>query len=167
MQLYIHALKNGLAQEKEVYTQLLQLAKQKSEALIKNNLEAIETILEQENEFLKKLSALNVLQTGTLSKIAEKKGLDHTPNLTEIIEMIDTSEGKQALITIQDEFQALIKELRTQNDQNQRLLETQLQYTNFCLGLLTQSEAVGDLYGSSGHVNDDSLPRRGIINREA
>lgn len=167
MQLYIHALKNGLAQEKEVYTQLLQLAKQKSEALIKNNLEEIEAILEQESEFLKKLSAINVLQTGTLSKIAEKKGLDHIPNLTEVINMIDLSKEKQTLITIQNEFHALIKELRAQNDQNQRLVETHLQYTSFCLELLTQNEAVGDLYGSSGHVNDDPFPRRGIINREA
>lgn len=167
MQLYIHALKNGLVKEKEVYSQLLRLARNKTEALIKNDLETIEAILKSESEALKKLGELNTLQTGTLSKIAEKMALSQQPNLSEIIEMTDNEQDRQTLVAIQNDFHTLIKELRTQNEQNQRLLETQLQYTSFCIELMTQNDAVGDLYGSSGHINEDPTPRRGFINREA
>lgn len=167
MQLVFHALKNGLEQERKVYARLLELGLGKKEALVKNDIDAINKTLEQETECMKKLRELNTIQMGNLDRLAEHFHLDHRPNLSEIISLTDDEAEKRKLREMQDAFHALIKEFRSVNEQNQKLLETQMQYTDFCLELLTQEETVGDLYSNSGRVNEEPVQRRGIIDWEA
>ncbi len=166
MQLLVRALKNGMSKEKEIYSNLLALATEKKEVLIKNDMARLDEIQQMEGEALEALQSLNTMQNVTLEKIAQKKHLSESPDLTGIIELLQDEREKDELRVFQQDFQALIIELQEKNELNQRLLETHLQYTSFCIEMMTQGDAVGDLYGNTGHVADEPAQRRGFINRE-
>ncbi len=167
LQLLIHALKNGIVQELSAYEDLLRLGAEKKDVLIRNDLDQLEKIRLAEEEGIKKVRMLNTLQAGTLSKIAEYHGLDHTPNLTEIIALVKSEKDKAQLQLYLQRYQRIIIDLQTQTREAQLLLETQMQYTNFMLEMLTQNDTVGDLYSSAGTVTDDPTPRRVWFNQEA
>lgn len=167
LQLLVHALKNGMLQEQEVYAELLGLAKDKRDALVQNDVEQLGEILKAEEIAMKRVRELNTMQTGTLSKIAEDCALTELPTISRVIELLPSEAEKQKLRTVQQSFQSLIRDLKNQNEQNQKLLETQIQYNGIFLELFTQNEPVGNLYANTGYVSDDPTPRRGFINREA
>ena len=64
------------------------------------------------------------------------------------------------------EYAKLIRRLSDSNDLNKKLLETHMQYTTFCIGVLTQNTAASDLYNGRGGVAEDNTSRFGLIDQK-
>ncbi|MDL2224966.1 flagellar protein FlgN [Eubacteriales bacterium OttesenSCG-928-M02] len=153
-----------LREERAIYQTLLEKAAEKKDAIIKDDVEALTAITRFEEEAVLAIRKTDKAKEKILQEMAPIMHQAEPPDLSEIIQGVKDGALKADLSNIQVEFQSIINGLSAQNMVNQQLLETQLEYTNFCLELLTQPESVGDFYGSSGQVADpNSEIRRNFI----
>jgi hypothetical protein len=159
-------LKSVMIEEKKVYEELLRIANEKKEALIKNDTDRMDEFVKLEKKAMRDVRELNRKTTQTLDMIARAHHLDHSPDLSQIIGLIPEEDERESMCRLQEAFQQTIQELMTRNELNQRLIETQLQYMAFCLELFTQGDPVGATYGHSGHVNEDHIVRKGLLDQE-
>lgn len=163
----VDALKTVMASERAVYAGLAELADQKKGYIIQNDLANIKACMRLEENALRELKELDQEKAGVLREIQQEGGLAAMPDLTAIIGLLEREAKKEELRALQRDFQNLIEDLKGKNNLNQTLLKTQLQYTSFCLELMTQGGNVGDLYGNTGRVQEDTTARMGLLDREA
>ena len=155
-----------LQREKAIYEELLQVASEKKEVLIKNEVSRLTEMLRVEAERLKALEKINPSIVALLSAVTGREG-SAAVSVTDAIHALSDPMEKEALQALQGELRAIIEALRGKNEVNQRLIETQLEYNAFCLELLTQNPSASDIYGSSGRLSEAPVERRGLIDREA
>jgi flagellar biosynthesis/type III secretory pathway chaperone len=163
---FLIGLKSAMIEEKKVYEELLSIADEKKKALIKNDTERMDEFVKLEKKAMKDARALNSKTIEILDAIAHAHQLDHNPDLSEIISLIQEEEERESIRRMQAEFQQTIQDLMTRNELNQRLIETQLEYMAFCLELFTQGDPMGEMYGYDGHVSEDHMVRKGLLDQE-
>lgn len=152
--------------EKTVYNELLRLSKLKKDILIKNDVDELNKIILKEKQANKKIIALEKRRESSVEKIAmqcSKQAADVTLDV-----ITDMAQGmmKKQLMDLKDNFTLLLKELSDSNDINKDLINTQLDYTAFCLDVMTQSTNTSETYNNAGGVNDDKKQRIGIIDQK-
>ncbi|HWR22914.1 MAG TPA: flagellar export chaperone FlgN, partial [Feifaniaceae bacterium] len=76
-------------------------------------------------------------------------------------------EERRELDRLRGRYQEVVRELSALNELNQGLLQTQLQYTSFCMDMLMQAKPVGGTYGSTGQANAEYQQGRRLIDQEA
>ncbi|MDL2289325.1 flagellar protein FlgN [Clostridia bacterium OttesenSCG-928-F22] len=163
----IQKLKKAMLEEREIYQDLLHKAEEKQTALVENNTQAINEILEYETTVIGTLKGSNKETQSILEDIQQEFQLEQLPSLTDLINIVETEADKQQLRELQDDFREIVQELSDRNQLNQRLIETQLQYTAFNLEILTQGQALGDTYSQSGEIKESNTERVGLIDHKA
>ena len=121
-------------QELAVYQSVLGKANQK-EALIKNDIYA-GAHCGAGIRYRKTMQDLEQRREGLIRAIAQKHGLDEKKaTLADIAALYP--EKSETLLTLKTELSGVLAEIQKLNDANKALLDTHLQYTSFCINLLT------------------------------
>lgn len=152
--------------EKTVYNELLRLSKIKKDILIKNDVDELNKIILKEKEANKKIIALERKRELSVEKIAKHYGKQSVDVTLDFITDMAQGMMKKQLMDLKDNFTLLLKELSDSNDINKDLINTQLDYTAFCLDVMTQSTNTSETYNNAGGVNDDKKQRIGIIDQK-
>lgn len=123
-----------------LYDELLESAKQKKEAIIKNEIEMIQEINDNENIILGKTEKLDKKRIELFSDIAfvlNKNPDDIT--ITKLSEYIKGQKEEPDVIRVRDTAGKLLKELKEINDQNKQLIEYSLEHAEFSMNLIRSS----------------------------
>lgn len=152
--------------EKTVYNELLRLSKIKKDILIKNDVDELNKIILKEKEANKKIIALEKRRELSVEKIARQCSKQAADVTLDFITNMAQGMMKKQLMDLKDNFTLLLKELSDSNDINKDLINTQLDYTAFCLDVMTQSTNTSETYNNAGGVNDDKKQRIGIIDQK-
>lgn len=152
--------------EKTVYNELLRLSKIKKDILIKNDVDELNKIVLKEKEANKKIIALEKKRESSVEKIAKQYGKQAADVTLDVIADMTQGMMKKQLMDLKDNFTLLLKELSDSNDINKDLINTQLDYTAFCLDVMTQSSNTSETYNNAGGMNDDKKQRIGIIDQK-
>lgn len=148
------ALKSVLELETVEYRQMLALAAEKRDVLLKNDVAGLEFIVARETVVLKRIKQL---ETEREALIARTAALSHRPKdalrLTDIIAMAG-GELRGELVRLRGELGELTERMKNSNTMNRGLIETQLQYANFCVNLLSGQEGTLSVYSNAGEMND-------------
>lgn len=154
-----------LTKETELYTEILNLNKEKREAVIERDSDNLEMITGREEKFISNLSALAKEREKILSDIATVLGKNEKKiTVSDVIEALECKKSEQKeLIEKRDKLSKVAGELRYWNEQNQELLKTALELVDFDLTLFrsvkqapetanynNKAYNTGDLLGSSG-----------------
>lgn len=162
----IQELEYCMAGELEIYVGLLQYAKNKKAALIKNDLDELNMLVKLEDEAITRLHATSARRESLFDRIAGETGCETKITFEYIVKDLSKEERRE-LDRLRDRYQEVVRELSALNELNQSLLQMQLQYTSFCMDILMQAKPVGGTYGSSGHANPEFQPGRRFIDQEA
>lgn len=156
-----------LDSEKAIHEELLNLAKEKKEILIKNDIDSLNSIVKRESELVNNIKELEEKREDSVQVISKEIGVG-AENLT-LSEMAKHAIGiqKNKLLQLKDELSEVVKQLSDYNDINKELLATHLNYTFFSLNIMAQGVTPVDTYDNSGYMKDDNKVRIGLIDQKA
>jgi len=151
----LNALKAVLQLETVEYKQMLALAAEKKDALFKNNVDDLEVVVAREVAVMKRIKQLEAEREALIQKA---EILSHRPKstmrLTDIIELV-SGDMHDEFIRIRSELNDVITQLKISNTANKGLIETQLQYANFCVNLLAGNVGILGTYSNAGAIDDN------------
>jgi flagellar biosynthesis/type III secretory pathway chaperone len=162
----MESLKECMVLEKQCYEGLFALSQHKKTALIENDMDKLNEIVKSENESMSKMKQLNIRSTDALQHVAQQLNIEAGANLTSVIAALKDKKQQRELENLQMDFKQLIADLSTQNQANQKLIKTHLEYNAFCIELITQNQFAGSTYGSEGYVNESGFGSKGLLDRE-
>lgn len=148
-------LTDVLSKEYECYRKLLELSNQKTDIVIKNNVDDLQSITNKEHKLASKLVDLEKIRQGLINDIAMVLNIDKTGlNMSKLIELLKGAEEDQnKLKELKKDINNIIVSLKEKNEQNKRLIEQSVDYINFTVNALrsVKSGATNKGYESGGN----------------
>ncbi len=143
-------LKDSLNGEIAVYQELLLLSEQQKEAVINNDVKSISSIAEKQQSLLNSLKKIKSERDGRLGDLWQKsEGVELGDELKRLFARRENEAGK----------------LRAASALNKTLINTQLEYTSFCINLITGQGSVPGTYSGSGTIKDEGVPYSRVIDQ--
>ena len=134
----IQELVSILEEEQQIYETLIPIVTEKTKVIIKNNLETLQKITEQEQLVVDKVTALEKKRSEVIINIGiimNRKPEELT--LAEIIKMLKNQpEEQKRLSDIHNNLKRTIQRLQTINYQNRSLIEQSLEMIEFNMNLI-------------------------------
>lgn len=138
-------LKSILDQELSIYQRLLDFAKEKKKMLLEKFSTELQSIVSQEEVLVQRLIDLECERREVVAQIAGT--VDAT--LDSAVEKVSEADGKSDLWLVGTQLRDLVNNIKTVNDENQKLLEQALELTQYSIKLITR--VPGDVtYGPAG-----------------
>ena len=156
----------AMTAERDACFRLLELGKAKKDQLIENRVTELNLTVRAESEAVKKLKAAAKRRTEALKGMALEFYIDHPIEFGDVLELLP-SEVRAETRGIKASVQAAVEELVALNALNQRLIETQIQYTEFCLSMLTEGPERLDTYENTGHMRGETPVLKSLIDTKA
>ncbi|HZG87386.1 flagellar protein FlgN [Paenibacillus sp.] len=122
----------------ETHEELIALAEQKKEALIRNNVDEVSAIVNRETRAVKVVDTLLKEQADATNAFFRARGFQTTRavTVTELSRMVTDPQEKKRLLDARDRLTAAIAQLKTKNELNQKLIEQSISYINYTLDLV-------------------------------
>ncbi|CAG7655463.1 flagellar protein FlgN [Paenibacillus allorhizosphaerae] len=122
----------------DIHANLLELAQQKKQILIKNQVDQLLEILKKENRLIKQVTDLEQQRVGVIGDFMIEKGYKPNPRVTisDLTKIIFNIEEKKSLIDSQKQLLSTIRRLREVNAVNQQLIEQSLAFIDYSLDLI-------------------------------
>ena len=155
-----------LRKEQAAYQELLPVVEQKTQAIIANDLQKVQSITEVEQAAIGKISGLEQKRTEIMKNISvvlNKKVSDLTlPNLIKLLER--QPQEQEALAQIHTELRTLLKRLSEVNGHNKNLIEQSLEMISYNMNLLQSTRIVpGNNYTRNAGQWDMTASQTGMF----
>ncbi|WP_136607142.1 flagellar protein FlgN [Paenibacillus dokdonensis] len=142
---------------------MLNLAQDKKNAVMNNDIDSLIQILNYESRYMKKIEQLESERQENCYIFLREKGIKSLLklNLTELLRLVFDPQEKQQLKDIQLELANTLHELKQINDLNQQLISQALAFVDYSLDLLGATSGEEPTYthpaGKSGNSNRSGL----------
>ena len=127
-----------LGDEEKIYSEIIPVAEKKTQIIVNNDLQSLNSITEEEQELLGKISKLEKKRQEVIRNIGivmNKK--ESELNFVTIIELLDGQEKEQEeLRKLHDKLKRTIDVLSTLNERNQMLIKQSLEMIDFDINLM-------------------------------
>lgn len=150
----------------KLHKSLNEIAKKKTDIIIKSDADALKLILKDENKHIQAIQKLSSELSDIGNAILDKDQNSGAATISAIIEHAE-SHDKMELQKLKADLEEQVDALKRQNNLNQDLLEQSLQFVNLSLDLL-----IPDLdtfnYSSNNESNEDiSQNKRSLFDSKA
>ncbi|BBB91690.1 MAG TPA: flagellar protein FlgN [Methylomusa anaerophila] len=125
----------------QLYQTLLELSRQKREALVAVNIQEVESITRQEELLIIEAGKLEKSRQAAIEQIIARHNLSAAnPTLMQVKELADEQTAAR-IESIGEQIASLVKELVALNQLNTKLINQSLEYINFSINVMTQAAA--------------------------
>ena len=147
------------------YRALLSLSQQEKDAVIKNDVSTLASVVEQQQSVLSVIKKLETEKERLLSEARTLSGLvDGKLRISDVIQYArEDVRGK--LQSLADDLEDTGKKLRAISMLNKTLIDTQLKYTAFWINMLTGQGSTPATYSGAGHVNEGSVGQPCLVDQ--
>lgn len=152
----IQQLKDSLNQEIKLYKAVLTTAKGKTQAIKTAQLKELEEVIEKEQEYIRAMGAFEKIRRSIFANIAQELNIAQPDSISELILHLDDDEGKE-LDDLRTELLKTIKRLADVNELNEKLIQQNLDFINFNIGLLTSLSDIDSNYGEKDKGSKKSI----------
>ena len=156
----IDTLTEVLNGENKEYQKLLNLSKDKTDVIVRGDLNALAVITDKEQEVVSKIMALEHERTSAMTEIAKILNTDVSGlKLDVLIDLLKKKPKEQkALAQVHDKLHATLYEMKIINDRNAELVNTAIEMTNFNMNLLQSARKAPETANyNKGAFNTGSL----------
>ncbi|NLO47750.1 MAG: flagellar protein FlgN [Clostridiales bacterium] len=157
-----------LSEQNRIQKELLGLSYEKRRAVLNNQTDLINRVVQKEFMFLTAAQALEKKREQALSVLSKHFGIPESEITVTVIIERTSGELQRKFTAVQKELSAVIKTQAELNRLNQDLLKTQLEYTDMMLNLLVGPEdPLNNFYDDNGKMSEQT-PRKkaGLIDRQ-
>lgn len=152
--LLIDKLIDILEQENRIYSDILNISKNKTDIIVKGKVSDLENIVKLEQSYVIRIDKLENERQETVEKLARELELDEEDiNISGIIKKLDR-ENAQRLNACRESIMHTLEELKSLNELNSKLIKNSLEYIDFSINLLASADSAVNNYSNSGKVND-------------
>ncbi|MCR5203796.1 MAG: flagellar protein FlgN [Lachnospiraceae bacterium] len=155
----IDELVNTMSQENDIYKELIPIADEKTRVIIKNDLDALQKITEQEQLTIEKINALEKKREEVIINIGTV--LSRNPkdlNMKELIKIMGRQpEEQKKLSKIHDELSDTLKRLVTINDRNKELIKQSLEMIEFNMNLIQSTRMAPGVNNYTRSAGESSI----------
>ena len=155
-------LKNILAEELNVYQELLKLAKDKTKLLVDRKLTELQASVEQEESLVQRLVELEPLRQEQVMIIAGEPVV----KLEVLVEKLSDESIKTEMIDIGSKLREVVEELKVINDGNQRLAQVGLEVAQHTIKIMTRAPKPVT-YGPGGSKSNNQMRGRSLFDHKA
>ena len=156
-------LVDTMSRENDIYKDLIPIASQKTEVIIKNDLTALQNITDREQLVIEQINSLERKREEVIKNIGVVLGRDpKTLDMKNLIKIMGKQPREQERLSrIHDELSATLRTLVTINDRNKVLIEQSLEMIEFNMNIIQSSRMMpgGNNYTKSAGELD--LPGTG------
>ncbi len=154
----IQELITVLTEEQQLYEKIIPIASEKKNVIIKNNLESLQEITEQEQLAIDQVTALEKKRSEVIVNIGillNRKPEELT--LKEIIRLLENQPKEQKQLSqIHDQLKQTVQELKNINIQNKSLIVQSLEMIEFNMNLIQSTRmSPGNNY-TKGAITEDA-----------
>ncbi|CUH94439.1 hypothetical protein P22_0505 [Propionispora sp. 2/2-37] len=154
-----------LAEILEVYRTILTLSQRKKDTLIAGQVKELEEITRQEETLILQVGRLEKERQQVMAEIRQVNGLqDEELTLVQVKDLVDASTAGR-LETGSEELRSVLRDLKSMNELNTKLLQRAIAFVDFNINVLAQ-HSVGPVYAAQGQ-NGTSVQERTLVDRKA
>lgn len=167
----IDELMNVLDKENDEYQELLKLAREKTGIIVRNDIEALQKLTEQEQLIVERITPLEKKRVEYTKDIATviNKPVD-TLTLTRLIELMESQPAvRKRLSEIHDKLHNTMSQMTKVNEMNQGLLKEALDLVNFDIALMNsmkQAPLTGNYDRSATNTEERMITRGGFDTKQ-
>ena len=166
----MYPLIQALEELLDCHNQLLKLAREKQEVLIKGDVPTLSKLTKEEGRLVRKIGKVEQKRQQYVQELVSRYQLSPEEDWTldRLLEHIPVEEGKEQVRTLAQNLRNVIDRLKAQNELNMRLTQDALQMVNYTLELLTarDEEVTYRNPMEQGHPSPQS-PARGFFDAKA
>ncbi|MCU6792947.1 flagellar protein FlgN [Paenibacillus sp. WQ 127069] len=153
----------------DVHDALCELAEEKKQVLIHNDVERLTQIVAKENKLIKQLGELDQQRLKVIGEFLMEKGYKPNPKVTvsDLTKIIFNMEEKKTLLALQKQLLGTIRKLREMNQLNQQLIEHSLSFIDYSLDLIVGPPDDEAFYHKPQHNARGNNKRLGIFDTRA
>lgn len=143
---------DNLHELNKVHQVLLELAGEKRQVLVQNEVERLNQIVHEENKWLQRVQDLEKERLEAIGQVLMQRGYHPNPRITvsDLIRLIFKAEDKKALMEAQHVLQATLTQLRERNALNRQLIEQSLAFIDYSLNLMVGMREDETMYQRPG-----------------
>ena len=145
----------------KIIDSLSTLAKQKEQAIIKNEIDKVELINEQELSTVEKLDGFAQAKLEAINNYLKSIGVFENENIRELLDKNISLDEKIALDKKESEFKKSVRLQVERNKLNNRLIKLQLGQIDIMLSSL--SAPVSNNYSGQGQVDNGDVQKRTVF----
>jgi len=157
-----------LREQKAVLVNMLELAKEERQIIVKGESDKLEDVIRLELKELNKLGAIERKRLALHKTIATELGLPEDEiTVSNIAENAEPDE-REAIRKLQKELMPIIEEHSAVNAENRELIKSHIEYSQTMLELMTESEdPLNNMYGGDGRAAPDRKKATGFYDGHA
>lgn len=159
----IDELVKTMSQENDIYRELIPIAEEKTRVIIKNDLDALQKITEQEQLTIEKINALEKKREEVVINIGTVLSRDPKElNMKALIKIMGKQpEEQKALSRIHDELDGNLRRLVTINDRNKELIRESLEMIEFNMNLIQSTRMAPGVNNYTRSAGESSIRQAG------
>ena len=159
----IDELVNTMSQENDIYRELIPIAEEKIRVIIKNDLDALQKITEQEQLTIEKINALEKKREEVVINIGTVLSRDPKElNMKALIKIMGKQpEEQKELSRIHDELNVNLRRLVTINDRNKELINQSLEMIEFNMNLIQSTRMAPGVNNYTRSAGESSIRQAG------
>ena len=159
----IDELVNVMSQENDIYRELIPIAEEKTRVIIKNDLDALQKITEQEQLTIEKINALEKTREEVVINIGTVLSRDPKElNMKALIKIMGKQPKEQKeLSRIHDELDVNLRRLVTINDRNKELINQSLEMIEFNMNLIQSTRMAPGVNNYTRSAGESSIRQAG------
>ena len=159
----IDELVNTILKENDIYKELIPIADEKTRVIIKNDLDALQKITEQEQLTIEKINALEKKREEVIVNIGTV--LSRNPkelNMKTLIKLLGKQpEEQKRLSRIHDELSETLRRLVVINDRNKELIKQSLEMIEFNMNLIQSTRMAPGVNTYTRSAGESSIRQAG------
>ena len=159
----IDELVNTILKENDIYKELIPIADEKTRVIIKNDLDALQKITEQEQLTIEKINALEKKREEVIVNIGTVLSRDPKElNMKTLIKILGKQpEEQKRLSRIHDELPETFRRLVVINDRNKELIKQSLEMIEFNMNLIQSTRMAPGVNNYTRSAGESSIRQAG------
>jgi len=150
-----------LKEENELYEKLLDIAEDKKETLINNNIESLFNLVENDRDYIEQVSELEERRLTLMNDIKENFAIEDDLSYMEFVEQLPDHWGEK-LNPIRNELLETLEEFHILNEENKKLIEEAVKFNKFSIDLIIENLNNNEYtYNELGKNSPRLLDKRG------
>jgi flagellar biosynthesis/type III secretory pathway chaperone len=155
----IDELVETIQKENDIYKELIPIAEEKTRIIIRNDLDALQKITDQEQLTVERINALEKKREDIVTNIGTV--LSRNPkelNMKTLIKILEKQPDQQRkLSSIHDELSATLRRLVTINDRNKELIKQSLEMIEFNMNLIQSTRMAPGVNNYTRSAGEDNI----------
>lgn len=153
----------------ELHGRLLDIADRKKNALVRNAIEEINSMVNQEVKLVRQISVADTERVQAIRQFLEEQGVhaDDSVTVSDVVRLVFNAEERRQLMKEREQLLGRIDRLKELNELNQQLIQQSLAYLEYSLDVISGAPDSDVVYQRPQSSPSFNTSRRGLFDTKA